>query len=139
MSRAKLLHVEDIEPIRRGTKAETVPLVRAEHGSSAMINGISTFQPGTAIPLHTHNCDEIVVMLEGKGACEIDGETFKVKPYDTTFVAAGVPHCFWNEGEGQMRILWTYASTSVTRTIVATGETFGHLSEGDRSAVESRS
>jgi hypothetical protein len=31
-----------------------------------------------------------------------------------------------------MRIYWVYGGRDVTRTIVATGETFEHLSEADR-------
>lgn len=138
MSRASLIRFDSIPPVRRGTRAETVPLAGPEHGSQAMINGVSTFEPGTAIPLHTHNCDEIVVVIEGDGECELDGEVYPVRPYDTTFAPAGVPHCFRNTSQARMRILWTYAGTRVTRTILATGETFEHLSEKDRSAVESR-
>jgi len=137
MKRASLVRFESIVPIRRGSRAETVPLVTPELGST-MINGVSTFEPGTAIPLHTHNCDEIVIVIEGEGECELEGRTYPVKPYDTTFAPAGVAHCFRNTSSARMRILWTYSSARVTRTIVATGETFEHLSEQDRAVVESR-
>jgi quercetin dioxygenase-like cupin family protein len=138
MAAASLIRFQDVKPIRRGTRAETIPLVGPEQGSEMMINGVSAFEPGTAIPLHTHNCDEIVVVIEGEGECELDGKVYPVKAYDTTFAPAGIPHCFRNTSQERMRILWTYASTKVTRTILATGETFEHLSEKDRAAVESR-
>ena len=79
--------------------------------------------------------DEVVCLVEGEAVAEIAGQFHELKPYDTTFVPAGVPHCFRNRGRGPMRIYWTYASGHVTRTVVATGETADHLSPADRPAT----
>ena len=49
----------------------------------------------------------------------------------------GVPHRFANRGQSRLRIYWVYGGREVTRTIVATGETFEHLSEADRWAIRS--
>ena len=61
---------------------------------------------------------------------------YQLEAEDVTWVPSGVPHCFINRGQGQMRIYWVYGGRDVTRTIVATGETFEHLSEQDRGATK---
>jgi quercetin dioxygenase-like cupin family protein len=44
--------------------------------------------------------------------------------FDTTWIAANVPHRFVNaSSDAPMRIFWTYASIDADRTIIATGET----------------
>lgn len=88
-----------------------------------MLNGITDFEPGAAIPLHTHNCEESVMVLEGEAIAEIDGETRALAAGDTTFIPAGVPHRFVNASDARMRIFWTYASIDATRTLVETGDT----------------
>jgi len=46
-------------------------------------------------------------------------------------VPGGVTHCFRNTGDVPMKIMWVYASTSVTRTFADTGQTVEHLSGED--------
>ena len=80
--------------------------------------------PGQGIALHYHNCEETVVLLSGEGVAEIDGEEFSVRPLDTSWIPAGVPHRFRNASQTEkMRIYWTYSSVDADRTIVATGIT----------------
>ena len=107
-------------------------LVNEETGSRAFTGGMSTFDPGVEVPLHSHNTDEMVTVLEGAGECEIEGDVQPVKPFDTTYIPAGIVHCFRNTGSGPMSILWVYGSVNVTRTFAATGETVQHFSPADR-------
>jgi uncharacterized cupin superfamily protein len=85
---------------------------------------MTLFEGGAGIPLHTHNCPESVVILEGQVIVEIDSVEHALGRWDTTYVAAGIPHRFRNASDTEpMRILWTYASVDATRTIVETGVT----------------
>ncbi len=61
------------------------------------------------------------MVLKGDAIAEIDGERFPLRAGDTTWIPAGVPHRFLNEGEDVMRIFWTYADINATRTMVETG------------------
>jgi mannose-6-phosphate isomerase-like protein (cupin superfamily) len=97
--------------------------------------GITAFGPGTGIPLHLHNVEETVLILDGAAAVEIGDERFDLVAGDATWVPAGVPHRFANRGTGVMRIYWVYGGRDVTRTICATGVTVEHLSEQDRGAT----
>lgn len=119
-----LLRPSEIAPKDRGGGVRTYPLVRAGIGATSFINGITEFDPGCAVPLHYHNCEESVMLLEGEAVATIDGVEQVVKPNDTTFIPAGVPHFFRNTSDTQkMRIFWVYGSIDADRTIVATGET----------------
>ncbi len=64
------------------------------------------------------------MLLEGRAIAEIDGERHELKPHDTTFIPAGLPHRFLNASAVEpMKILWIYASVDATRTLVASGDT----------------
>ncbi|MET0535969.1 MAG: cupin domain-containing protein, partial [Steroidobacter sp.] len=102
----------------------TIPLVTRRVGSSTLINGITIFDPGAAVPLHSHNCEESVVILSGRALVEIDGVEHEVGTEDATFLPANVPHRFKNASQVEsLRILWTYASVDATRTLIETGQT----------------
>jgi putative monooxygenase len=121
---ALILHPSECTPRERGGGARTIPLVNALVGSEKTLSGITEFDPGAAIALHYHNCEETVVLLSGEGIAEIDGEQFTVRPLDTSWIPAGVPHRFRNvSATEKMRIYWTYSSVDADRTIVATGIT----------------
>lgn len=108
----------------RGGGNRTIPLVTPARGATQMMNGITAIAAGGAIPAHFHNCEESVVVLEGRGVAVIDGVERPVGPGDTSWIAAGVPHYFRNaSGMEVLRIFWTYASADATRTLLATGET----------------
>jgi HTH-type transcriptional repressor of puuD len=132
-----VLHPAEIELFDRGSGVKTVPLVgKWNTQGNKITSGITIFAPGTGIPLHTHNVEESVMVLEGEATAVIDDKRFELVAEDVTWVPNGVPHCFINRGPGQMRIYWVYGGRDVTRTIVATGETFEHLSESDRGAAK---
>lgn len=118
------LRPSDLPSVDRGGGASTVRLVSRACGARDMLNGITTIPPGAAIPLHFHNCEESVLVLEGRGVAEIDGVETNVAPGDVTWIPASLPHRFRNPGDGgTLRIFWTYASAGATRTLVETGET----------------
>lgn len=115
---------DEIATRERGGGAKTIPLVSRASGTTSFINGITMFQPGAAIPVHSHNCEESVMLLEGSAIAEIGDERHALKPQDTTFIPANLPHRFINASDTEpMKILWIYASVYATRTIVATGDT----------------
>jgi mannose-6-phosphate isomerase-like protein (cupin superfamily) len=133
-----VLRAGGIERFDRGAGVATLPYVGKWNTEGNLVTtGITVFEPGTAIPLHTHNVEESVFILEGEATAVVDGDRFDLEVGDATWVPAGVPHRFANRGQGRMRIYWVYGGRDVTRTIVATGETFEHLSESDRGATRS--
>lgn len=132
MNGALILRPAELPTISRAKGVVTQPLVMADRGSTSLTMGLSTFQPGATIPLHTHNVEEAITILEGEAVAIIAGQESIVGPNDVTFVPPGVPHHFRNDSDGIMRFLWTYGGTHVTRTYVETGVTVEHLSREDR-------
>jgi quercetin dioxygenase-like cupin family protein len=127
-----IIKVADVPVIDRGGGIRTTPLVtRASVRDGRIVTGISSYPRSEAAPLHTHNCDEQVTLLEGTAEVEVDGTRTALSPYDTTYIKAGVEHAFHNTGDEAMVILWIYTSDHVTRTFSETGETVEHLSAAD--------
>ncbi|WP_207801805.1 cupin domain-containing protein [Phenylobacterium hankyongense] len=119
-----ILRPATLIPRERGGGARTIPLVSARIGSSKTLSGITEFDPGAAIALHIHNCEETVLVLEGEAVAEIDGTEHNLRASDTTWIPAGTPHRFRNPSNtARTRIYWTYASIDATRTVIATGVT----------------
>lgn len=125
-----ILHEIDRPKIARPGGAATVQMVTPDCGAGAFLNGFTDIPPGGAIPLHFHDCEESVLVVSGAARVEIDGTFHEAKAGDVTWLAAGVPHRFLNPSSTEpLRIFWTYASVTATRTLVETGETGPILSE----------
>ena len=108
----------------RGGGVVTTPLVSPSLGACSFITGITEFAPGAAVPFHSHNCEESVVLLEGEAAIDVDGREHRLQPLDSTLIAPNVTHRFRNLSTTRgMKILWIYGSLDATRTLQATGET----------------
>lgn len=123
------LHVAVLRPAERplanrGGGARTIPMVTPACGSTQLLNGFTLFEPGAAIPLHFHNCEESVLIVEGDAIAVINGVEHQLGSGDTTWLAPNIPHFFRNaSATDPMRIFWTYASVEANRTLVENGET----------------
>ena len=123
-AQACVLRPAELASHDRGGGARTTPLVSPRIGAQGFINGITEFAPGAAIPFHSHNCEESVVLLEGEAMLDIGGQEYPVQALDTTWIPPDVSHRFRNlSATKPMKILWIYASPQATRTLTETGET----------------
>lgn len=122
---------QEAEWLDRGKGVRSLPLSRPESGSQLILSGMTEIPAGGEIPLHYHNTDEFILVLEGQAVVAIAGEERAVQAMDSTLVHEGVHHRYVNVGDGPLRILWIYGDIDTTRTIVATGVTLRHLDRYD--------
>jgi quercetin dioxygenase-like cupin family protein len=67
------------------------------------------FEPGAAVPKHTHPGEELAYVLKGEIILEIEGKPpAKLKAGDVFFVPAGTVHSAKNPGKTAAAVLATY-------------------------------
>ena len=134
-SNAMLLTPQSLPRHERGGGVSTTPLVTPAVGSSSFMTGYTCLSGGAEVPFHSHNCEESVVLIEGRAALDIDGTAYELKPHDATFIPPGISHRFRNLSATEpMKILWIYATAAATRTLTDTGATHPVAAEHARPA-----
>jgi quercetin dioxygenase-like cupin family protein len=102
-----------------GTARSTAPIfegdvevadVLGSLGSEAVRGLLVTFRDGGRTVWHTHDADQILVIIAGRGVVESDGERLAIESGDIVMVPAGERHWHGSESGGEMTHLSFMAS-----------------------------
>ena len=69
--------------------------------------------PGGATPPHSHDCEEVVMCLAGRGEVHIDGVAHAFGPEQTVLLPAHVPHQIFNVGPEPLEMTAVFSATPV--------------------------
>lgn len=128
---AQVFTKDTIPAFDRGANVETRLFCSSERCGSEVTTGTTTLPVGRSVQMHSHNCDEQIVVLQGHAEAEFDGNRHPIGPMEVAYIPEGVVHCFHNTGDETVVMLFIYAAGTVTRTFAASGETVRHLSQTD--------
>lgn len=78
-------------------------------GSKHFWFGIFVIQKGVSAPTHSHDYDELYLLLEGEVIIEIEKEKFRMKQYDVMYFPAGTKHQTRNFSYKDAILAWIYA------------------------------
>ena len=79
-----ILRENDLATISRVGGVSTAQMVMPKCGAKSILNGFTTIPPRATIPLHYHNCEESVVIVQGNATVEVDGKQFVASLGDVT-------------------------------------------------------
>ena len=94
-------HLPEV-PWRPGYRKWDVTL--EEHSVSTSLS-LNTAEPGTGAPLHTHEIDELIMIMEGTLEVRISGETHTVEKDHTQVIPPGAAHGFTVVGEKTAKLI----------------------------------
>ena len=66
---------------------------------------VQTVDPGAATPVHRHDCEEAIVILEGHGVMEIDGRKQEFEPGNTLVIPRNAVHQVTCSGAEPLRLV----------------------------------
>ena len=87
------------------------------HGFRDLEVWVQTLTPGAATPIHRHDCEEAIVVLEGSGVLVLDGREEAFGAGETLVVPRDAVHQIKCTGQDSMRIV---AALSAAPVVVKT-------------------
>jgi mannose-6-phosphate isomerase-like protein (cupin superfamily) len=72
---------------------------------------------GSATPPHRHDCEEVVVVLAGRGRVHIAGVVHDFGPDTTLVIPAGVDHQIFSTGDEPLQTIAAFPATPVQVTL----------------------
>jgi mannose-6-phosphate isomerase-like protein (cupin superfamily) len=85
----------------------------ASDGLSQLSVWRQTLAPGAATPPHRHDCDEVVLCLQGDGEVHSEGQVRRFGADTTVTLPARRDHQIFNTGAQPMEIIGVFAATPV--------------------------
>lgn len=114
---------KSLDVVRRCEGIENYVIAGPKQEARSLKLGITRMSPGTSVPLHSHNCEEVVTILEGSLDIMLGDQRSTCGKYDSYFIGSNIPHEFSNTGEIDALLMVVYGSSTPSRTFIKSGQT----------------
>jgi mannose-6-phosphate isomerase-like protein (cupin superfamily) len=101
------LQVNDAEAQQATANREFRLVVTPDTGCPSVTQFVGYIPVGRA-PDHFHRYDEVIYVLEGKGALHVDGESAPLRPGTCVHLPSQLVHCLENTGPSEMQVLGVF-------------------------------
>ncbi len=96
----------NIDEVKEGAKDTYVQwLITEKDGAKNFFMRLFTIEPGGYTPLHSHNWEHEVFILEGEGKVMSNGKEMLFKSGDVIFIPPNEGHQFLNTGKNSLRFI----------------------------------
>lgn len=75
---------------------------------SALVVGTAALPAGYETPPHSHEAEEVAIIISGKGGVEIDGEIFPVSEGTVLVTPSNSVHKTFSDEDSPLVVLWVY-------------------------------
>jgi len=93
----RFVRFDEVHPFELAAGVSGRPLF----GEGAMLNLID-FEPGATVPPHSHEHEQLGIVLRGMQALVVDGEAHELGPMDGYVLPGGVEHSAYCGPEGAL-------------------------------------
>jgi mannose-6-phosphate isomerase-like protein (cupin superfamily) len=92
---------------------EHLTLAGAAQGLSRLSVWRQSMAPGSATPPHQHDCEEVILVVEGSGELHLDGEVIAFGPDTTLVLPPRRAHRLFNTGSVPLKTIAAFSSSPV--------------------------
>jgi quercetin dioxygenase-like cupin family protein len=102
---------DDRPVVDRGPRLPTLQrLVDRASGSDAVTVLINTFTSGEAVPEHTHEVEEVLLVAAGECRVTVDGRPEAAKTGDAVIIKPGIRHAISHDSDQPCTVIAVLAS-----------------------------
>jgi quercetin dioxygenase-like cupin family protein len=106
-----VVRLRDVELVDRGLMSVAFPISSATGTADTAVVYLE-FEPGGELAVHTDSAEELLLLLEGTAEGIVGEETAQLETGDVAVVPALVRHGLRNVGEGKLRVIGFFASST---------------------------
>ena len=96
---------DDIKKMAKGNTNFRREILTNEHSQIVLMS----IEPGDEIGEETHEVDQVLVFVKGKGEAVLDGERSPIRKSSLVAVPAGTLHNFINTGDKPLKLFTIYS------------------------------
>jgi quercetin dioxygenase-like cupin family protein len=83
-------------------------------GTSGLVLGVITYQPGCIVEPHSHDDQEALYVLKGRGKAKIGDESVKLEPGTAVYIPKGMIHSVTNSSARPIEAVLIHAPVGST-------------------------